>query len=156
MNEYQADLARGHGNIGILLSDTGHPEAMASYEKALAIWERLARDFPTVTEYRENLSHCHHVVAILLQNTGRLAEALESYRRDLVLVEQLVRDHPTVPEYHSMLAQSRLDTGATLWTLGGRPAEAVALWQQCAGGAGTARPRPPHRYQLSAHTRRHA
>ena len=42
-----------HNNIGILLSDTGKPgEALASYEAARAIQQRLADDNPAVTEFQ--------------------------------------------------------------------------------------------------------
>ncbi len=64
VTEFQTALALSHVNIGSLRNETGHPaEALASHELAHAIFERLARENPTVSQVPERL----------------LAESLRSY-----------------------------------------------------------------------------
>ena len=46
-----------YGNRGVLLGDTGKlGEALASYQKANDIWERLASENPTVVVYQSCLA----------------------------------------------------------------------------------------------------
>ena len=54
---YQNELAQSHHNIGVLLTDTGHPaEAMDAFRRAVAILEPMARDHPTTAEYQYALA----------------------------------------------------------------------------------------------------
>jgi tetratricopeptide (TPR) repeat protein len=51
VTQYQRDLAASHNNIGNALYQTGKlTEALAAYESALAIKQKLADDNPSVTQ----------------------------------------------------------------------------------------------------------
>jgi hypothetical protein len=66
----------------ILQSATGHPdETLASYNRALAIFDRLARENPTVTAFQRGLADSHNNVGLLQSKTGHPEEALASYGR---------------------------------------------------------------------------
>ena len=85
-----------HNNIGNLLYDMGHPaEALESYRRALAIFERLWREHPAVTQYQSVLARSHNNIGGLLSDTGHPAEAMKSHRRALAIRERLAHDNPT-------------------------------------------------------------
>jgi tetratricopeptide (TPR) repeat protein len=130
VTNYPNGLAGSHYNIGLLLSETGElNEALAAYQRALEIRERLVRDNPTVTEYQWGLADSHYSIGNLLCKTGEPNEALASYQRALEIQERLVRDNPTVTEYQSGLASSHNNIGNLLSDTG-ELKEALAAYQR--------------------------
>jgi hypothetical protein len=98
--EFRQKLALTHNDLGILLADTGRPkEAEAALADALAIFKRLAADFPEVPDYRNDLAGTLGNRA-MLSNRGHdfgaarreLAEALPHHHAAL-------RASPTNPTY---------------------------------------------------------
>src|SRR5215475_11583289 len=96
--EYQSDLAVTLMNLASLLRDTGSPkeakEAEEAYAQALVIGKRLAADFPSRPEFRDELALCQYNLAKLLHQTGRSKEAVDAGREALALQKQLAADYP--------------------------------------------------------------
>jgi tetratricopeptide (TPR) repeat protein len=109
---------------------TGRPaEAVQAYRQAIAIWEKLAADFPDVPEYRHMLARGYLNSGSCLQGMGRLAEAENRYRNALPLWEKLTADQPSVSEYQECLAALRHSLAGLLIRTG-RWAEAVQSLRQ--------------------------
>jgi len=81
-------------------------KAIASYQKALTLYEALAKADPTVPEYQSNLANTHYNMGILFLETDRRLEAEVSYQKALILYEAVAKADPTVPEYQSNLANT--------------------------------------------------
>ena len=114
----------------MLLSETGKPaEALAAYEQARAIRERLARENPTVTQFQSDLATSHDNIGMLLRETGKPAEALAAYEQARAIQERLARENPTVTQFQSDLAVSHNNIGMLLSDTG-KPAEALAAYEQ--------------------------
>jgi WD40 repeat protein/serine/threonine protein kinase/Tfp pilus assembly protein PilF len=91
--ELDLDATVDHNNRGNRLRATGHfREAEHAYRQALDLFEKLAADFPSVPEYRQELAHSHFNLGLLLTATGRSQEAEESYRQVL----EFTPDNPLV------------------------------------------------------------
>ena len=94
-------------------------QAEKQYRKGLAIWEKLAADFPAVPAYRSDLAWSHKNLGILLGGLGQRAAAEEQYPpRALAIEEKLAADFPAVPAYRSDLAWSHNSLGNLLGGLG--------------------------------------
>ena len=62
----------------MLQRETGRIDRMLpTVREALAIEERLARDYPDVTKYRRSLAATENQMAVLLNDVGRRGEAFE-------------------------------------------------------------------------------
>jgi serine/threonine protein kinase/Tfp pilus assembly protein PilF len=128
--QYRHELARSHGNSGLLLVHLGkHAEAEAAYRQALAVQEQLASEFPSLPEYRQNLARSHNNLGLLLHNLGKRAEVEAAYRQALTIQEKLAADFPAVSQYRLELAHSHNNLGLLLRDLGKR-AEAEAPCRQ--------------------------
>ena len=130
VTQFQSDLAKSHNNIGILRSELGRrAEAMASYEKALAIRERLVREFPTVTQFQSDLARSHHNIGALQSEVGRPAEAMASYELSRAIRERLVREDPLVTQFQEELAASHHNIGQLQDQLG-QPRQSLASYEK--------------------------
>ena len=69
-------------------------EAATAYTAALALKERLAADFPTRPEFRQDLARTHGNLGVLLRDSGRLSEAEAAFAHVLALHKKLVADFP--------------------------------------------------------------
>ena len=88
----------------MLENAAGRPaEALASHERACAIWERLASNNPRVPELQQSLAMTNASIAALENAAGRLAEARSSYERARVIRERLVHEHPESSDFASFL-----------------------------------------------------
>jgi tetratricopeptide (TPR) repeat protein len=94
-------------------------QAEQAFRQAIAIFEALSAEFPSVPEYRSDLSSALFWVGVLLKNyMADKQQALKIYRRSFDLRAELVDEFPTVPEYLSELAHSHVDLGLVLRDLG--------------------------------------
>jgi tetratricopeptide (TPR) repeat protein len=120
-------------------------EILAAHEEARQVWDELARQHPSITEYQRSLAYSHNGIGNLLRDAGKTAEALAAYERARQIWEPLAWENPKSPEYASAL-------GATLNNLAmldmresryeqarGRLRQAVE-WQQKAVAADPAHP----------------
>jgi tetratricopeptide (TPR) repeat protein len=101
-------------------------EAQAAYRKAVAVQEKLARNFPGVAEYRFDLASSHVSLGGVLLQTGRLKEAEAGTRRAVALLERLVAEFPTLGPYRQELARAYEHLGQVLRATG-RANEADAI-----------------------------
>ena len=65
---------------------------------ALAIFERLARENPSVTEFQSRLAVCYNNIGSLQSGTGHPDQALESHGRATAILERLARERPDSPD----------------------------------------------------------
>jgi tetratricopeptide (TPR) repeat protein len=90
-NEY--DVAGTLNNLGTLYSDTNaHAQAREVYERALEIYEKLARDNPKA--YLPYVATTLNNLGTLYSDTNAHAQAREVYERALEIYEKLARDNP--------------------------------------------------------------
>ena len=91
-----------------VLNDTDKKsEAEAEYRKAIALRQKLADDYPAVTEFRSDLASSHNNLGMLLSDTGRPSEAEAEYRKAIALMQKLADDNPAVTEFRLDLAIHR-------------------------------------------------
>ena len=80
-----------------LLFFAGCPEALALYEKSMAIRERLVNEQDTPGN-RQSLSVSYNKVADILKKRGRLDKALALYEKAMAIREQLAQERGTVDD----------------------------------------------------------
>jgi eukaryotic-like serine/threonine-protein kinase len=121
--------AEGYFRVGRMRYRLGElKEAEAAYMDALAIRKRLAADFPSRPEFRQDLASSHNNLGILLKATGRPKEAETAYTDAVALQKQLAADFPTRPEFRQDLASSHNSLGILLKATG-RPTEAETAYK---------------------------
>src|SRR5262249_11683741 len=87
-----------HANLGNLYLMTDRPaEAEGPHRKAQALYEQLARDFPTVPEYQNGAANAHLSLGAVYHLTKRRPEAEAEYRQALARFEQMQRAYPALP-----------------------------------------------------------
>ena len=92
-----------------MLKDTDKKsEAEAEYRKAIALRQKLADDYPAVTEFRSDLARSHNNLGVLLNETGRQSEAEAEYRKAIALHQKLADDNPAVTEFRLRLGNTAL------------------------------------------------
>ena len=82
----------GLGEIHVSRGDLG--AAMATFRKASAIAERLAKADPGNAGWQRDLSVSHEKIGDVLRAQGNLPGALESYRASLAIIERLAKADP--------------------------------------------------------------
>jgi tetratricopeptide (TPR) repeat protein/tRNA A-37 threonylcarbamoyl transferase component Bud32 len=89
-------LAQTHTDIGYVLRQTGKPaEALESYQKALAIWQKLADANPAVARYQRDLAQIHtHIGLLVLMWMGKPEEALTAFRTASDIMQKMVDANP--------------------------------------------------------------
>lgn len=122
--EFRQELARTHGNRGLLLGATGRPqEAQRDHDEALSIRKQLVADFPARPEFRQDLATSHMNRGLLLSDTDRLREAEHDYDQAVNIYQRLVADFPSRREFRQDLAMGHYNRGILLSDTG-RPKEA--------------------------------
>ena len=116
----RAIRAEGHFRVATLWDRLGRQaQARPEYEQALALWEKLVADFPTVPDYRIGLAASHsNLGLLLLEGLGLRAEAQEEYQKACVIYEKLARDFPAAPDCRGDLARCHNNLGLLLVGLG--------------------------------------
>jgi tetratricopeptide (TPR) repeat protein len=89
-------------------------EAVAGYDRAIRLFERLAADFPEVPDYLKLLARSHSNLGVLFKRMTRLADAEAELRRAVELHELLIAGHPTDPRHRSDLAIALNNLGVVL------------------------------------------
>jgi serine/threonine-protein kinase len=124
----QARLAFAQEVDGLQMLKQGRPsEAIPPLQRAVAIFERLARDNPGNAELRIQLAIAHDVAGSALRQSDRQAEAMAAFQRAVTICEPLARDNPAVILYQHTLASSCADLGHTLQDAGNHSAAASAF-----------------------------
>jgi tetratricopeptide (TPR) repeat protein len=92
----RADLATARAHLARIASlNSSHPEAIAQYQQAITLWEKLVADQPGHEDYQANLARTlSDFGALLLSMEGRVDEALGLFRRAKELVDQRLAVDP--------------------------------------------------------------
>jgi serine/threonine-protein kinase len=88
--------------------------AIAAYQKAAELFERLVRENPTDPGRRLDLADTHRLLAIVLGADGQFAEADRSHAAARDLLTRLVADFPGRPEYRRRLGELLHNRGMQL------------------------------------------
>ncbi len=129
----EAERGRAYGRLAYVQQEIGEKEqAVKAYEQMLAIFARLAADFPDVPQYRHELTNSYNNLGVLLDHLGRQVKAEAAHRTALEMRERLAADFPVVPEYRQDLAKSHGNLGILLLKLGKR-VEAEAACRAAVG-----------------------
>lgn len=140
--------------IGNMLSVTDLEQALASYERARVIHERLAREHPTVLQFQRSLAASYTTLAAYQRSTGHPDQALATRGRELAIRERLAREHPEWLDYTSDLAAT-LNNIATVDLDQKRYPEARAKLERAVGlqrKALTANPKHPYYRMFLVHS----
>ncbi len=105
---WQRDLAVSHDKVGEVLQAEGNlPAAQRSYESALAIRERLAKQDPGNADWQRDLAFGHDRVGEVLRFAGKFPEAQRSFESAAGHpAERLTRQDPKNAEWQADLATS--------------------------------------------------
>jgi tetratricopeptide (TPR) repeat protein/tRNA A-37 threonylcarbamoyl transferase component Bud32 len=123
-------LAQSHQNIGMVHYYTGKPvEALTAFQKASAIWQKLADANPAVVEFQRGIASVHNRIGIVLVGMGKPEEALTAWRKALALRHKLADANPAVTEFQSDLATTHNNIGLLLVETG-KPAGALQAHQK--------------------------
>jgi tetratricopeptide (TPR) repeat protein len=88
--------------------------ALAHRRQALALYERLHRDFPAAPAYAREVGYAHVDLGNVLKAANRPNEAIDQFRRALSLCERQRTDFPDVPEDRELIAHARHWLGVCL------------------------------------------
>jgi serine/threonine protein kinase len=113
------DRGKALMELAYVRDEMGDKEAaLADYGTALALFARLAEQFPAVPEYRQSAAKSYHDRGLLLDALGRRNEAENEYHAALALEKRLAEQFPDVPEYRFAVANSHNNLGLLLQNLG--------------------------------------
>ena len=134
---FENDLAAAYSNLASWQAAAAVPSRSRDLAKAgidfsyraTAIWGRLSRSHPEVSEYRENLVMVLGSLTNQLNDAGRQEEAQAVAERALELAEKLVTQFPKVPQYRSYLAGTLKARGHRL-AAAGRVGEAAVAYHR--------------------------
>jgi tetratricopeptide (TPR) repeat protein len=126
----RALLAQSHHNIGMLFTEARKPaEALAAYQKAVTLRQKLAEANPTVPDFRRDLANSHNNIAAVLAQTGKPAEALATLQETLEIRQNLTDANPAGIDFQGDLASNHYSIGILL-SQTGKPAEALAAHEK--------------------------
>ena len=98
--------------------DGRHAGARAAYGKALAVEQKLADAYPSVTQFQQDLALSHNGIGLLLSATDDTSKALAEYGQALTIRQKLADTNPKVPDYRNDVASCHSNTADVLRRLG--------------------------------------
>jgi serine/threonine-protein kinase len=126
----RAVLAMAYHRIGRVFMDKGKPaQALASFERGIAICRELTEAHPDDTNFQIDLGVGYYYTGVLLDQTGKLAAALDAQQRALAIRQRLADTHPSSTQFQSELARSQYLIAYQLQQFG-KPAEALAAFRR--------------------------
>jgi serine/threonine protein kinase len=125
-DDTRAMLAKCHTGLGTM---QGHQNqtalALESFNRALAMFEALARDNPGVTRFRADVAANEASIGVAQMRTNRFTEALAAFGVARDSFEALAKANPTDTRFQSELARTYGSLGDAQRQIG-RPDEALA------------------------------
>jgi tetratricopeptide (TPR) repeat protein len=116
-----AEAYRRLGDVRRLLDQ--HDEALAAYDRALALLGQLRADAPLERDYRQQTAHCRNFQGEVYRAAEKHQDAEQAYREASELEGDLARDFPDEPQYRQDLARTLNNLGLVLRKTG-EPAQA--------------------------------
>jgi eukaryotic-like serine/threonine-protein kinase len=111
--------ARAYFRIGRMNQILGRSsDSENAYRRAVALFLRLATDFPNRPEFRLELALSHNALGAMLLQTARLREAETAYAEALAILKQLAADFPKRREFRQALAGIHNNLGNMLHSTG--------------------------------------
>ena len=104
-------------------------EAEQRHRQSLAVFEKLAADFPNDAQYFEQVGHAQRYLGFLGMSTGRHAEAASSFQSAVTVFAKLAATHPEVPGHRRFLGHTYRVLGVSLRDAK-RPLEAEQAFRQ--------------------------
>lgn len=125
--DYHDDLAYAYLDLGQLLDvnpgrkaealrqDPGRAaEVVQAFRQAVAIYERLATNWPGEPHYRDQLANCRDNLGNSLRNAEQYPEAEKLFRQALAIYKQLANEFPSRPRYQRARARTLNNLGILL------------------------------------------
>ena len=138
------EFETGHRQV---LSDLGRAaDAMASYERELAVYERLTATDPANPGYQDQVASASNNIAVAQIKSGKIALALAALDRARDIRERVAAAHPTVSQYQKNLAQTYKDIG-TLKSRTNQASNALAAYLRTGNPSPVGR-REPYRHSV--------
>ena len=138
-SELQRDLSVSFIKIGNILEKQGQiNEALASYQQALAIRERLTQLDPANNNWRRDLSVSYTKIGNVQEELGQTNEALTSHQQALAINDGLAQLDPVNSQWQRDLSVSYSNIGIVQEKLG-QINEALASYQQALAISGNTR-----------------
>ncbi|MGE3818973.1 MAG: tetratricopeptide repeat protein, partial [Isosphaeraceae bacterium] len=117
--ESLARLAKAGSELGFLTIEIGDKQdAITAYRESLAIFNRLARENPSIIQFQTDLATIHLNLGNLLSDIGQAGAAREALGRALAIWERLARENPAIIRFQSDLATSHNALGRLLQATG--------------------------------------
>jgi tetratricopeptide (TPR) repeat protein len=109
-------LARAANNLGALLarSPVKTDEPALLYQRARALLESLSAEFPSIPQYRRELSSVYFNLATDELKSGHREAALRDFRKAAELLAALTRDHADVVDYRQKASAASIQVYALL------------------------------------------
>jgi tetratricopeptide (TPR) repeat protein len=105
--------------------------AEQAYRDKLALFEKLATEFPAVPGHRAQVGYVQGKLGEVFQRQGKLPVAEQAYRDKLALFERLAAEFPAVPGYRAQQGHAHRLLGF-LWRAQGKLKEAEAAFRRAA------------------------
>ncbi|HJT35691.1 MAG TPA: serine/threonine-protein kinase [Pirellulales bacterium] len=117
------ELAKALSRVGQISANTGSvDDAIAAFTRAVAMYEALVAEEPTVPQYRRALAQELNSLGPEQNKSGKQAAARASYLRAIELGEKLAAEYPDVVAYRMDLAGPYNNLGLLLTASGEREA----------------------------------
>jgi non-specific serine/threonine protein kinase/serine/threonine-protein kinase len=111
------DLAISYGKVGDVFGNPDKPnvgdtdQALASYEKALKIFQKLAADDPADPTAQHDLAIAYERMGTILSAKRKVDSALANYSKSLAIFQKLAQEYPDNPRSQRALAVSYVRVG---------------------------------------------
>lgn len=103
------DRARRADALHRLASLQDGLDAEGSYRDAVKLWQALAKEFPKVPAYRQNLAAAHYQLGLLYQGVGDRRKAGEEFGKALDLQRELTASDPEKLDWQADLGQTLIN-----------------------------------------------
>jgi tetratricopeptide (TPR) repeat protein len=130
---------KAYRRVGVLQWELKqYDKAAEALEKAGALLDGLAKEFPTEPQYRWELAQAYRWQGQVLPNRKipQRAEAAQAFRRAAALAEELAAESPSNPDYRMHAGTCRVSAGGVLAAMRltpeaeGEYLDGLKLWQQ--------------------------
>jgi serine/threonine-protein kinase len=131
--EARSQLADAYARVAAITTDLGlRAEALAAYQRSLALVQPMAAAAPADPAVRAALGTSHSRIGFTFRTMGRPGEALLAYEQARDIQEPLARENPANLHYQEVLSWTFSNLGVIQLELGNR-AEAIGLHRRAIG-----------------------